>query len=57
LVDNQLKETLARNTLLWGKKVGGEDEKEWQRVGEQMAQRAICPDHVKEIMSTTRNMD
>jgi len=58
LVDNQLKATLARNTLLWGKKVvGGEDQKEWQGVGEQMAQRSICPDHVKEIMSTTRNMD
>jgi hypothetical protein len=58
LVDGQLKETLARNKMLWGKMiVGGEDEKEWKLVGEELAQRAICPDHVREIMSTTRNID
>ena len=58
LVDEQLKDTLARNKVLWGKTViGGNDEEEWMRVGEELAQRALCPDHVREIMSTTRNMD
>jgi hypothetical protein len=57
-IDAQLNATLLKNKLMWGKKViGGDDEGEWQRVGEEMAQRALCPDHVKEIMSTTRNMD
>jgi hypothetical protein len=57
-VDAQLNATLLKNKLMWGKKViGGDDEGEWQRVGEEMAQRALCPDHVREIMSTTRNMD
>jgi hypothetical protein len=58
LVDAQLRETLIRNKMSWGKKVvGGNDEREWLCVGEEMTQRAVCPDHVKEIMSTTRNMD
>jgi hypothetical protein len=58
LVEGKLKQILSRNKLLWGKKVaGGDDEEEWIKIGEELAQRALCPDHVKEIMSTTRNMD
>jgi hypothetical protein len=56
-VDLQLKDKLAQNKILWGKSVvGGMDEREWKRVGEELADRALCPDHVREIMSTTRNM-
>ena len=58
LVDLQLREKLAHNKIMWGKSVvGGTDEREWKRVGEELADRALCPDHVREIMSTTRNMD
>jgi hypothetical protein len=58
LVDGQLKEILARNRMLRGKKIVGRDgETEWQRVGEELAQCAICPAHVREFMSTTRNVD
>ena len=58
LVEDQLKETLSRNKFLWGKMVaGGDCEEEWRRVGEELSLRALCPDHVREIMSTTRNMD
>ena len=57
-MEEQLKETLSRNKFLWGKMIAdGDDEDEWKRVGEELSQRALCPDHVKEIMSTTRNMD
>ena len=58
LVDLQLKDKLAQNKILWGKSVvGGTDEREWKRAGEELADRALCPDHVREIMSTTRNMN
>ena len=57
-VDEELKAITERNTMQWGKKVvGGDNEIEWMFVGDQLAQRAFCPDHVREIMSTTRNMD
>ena len=58
LVDLQLREKSADNKIMWGKRVvDGTDEVEWKRVGEELAGRALCPDHVREIMSTTRNMD
>jgi Ran GTPase-activating protein (RanGAP) involved in mRNA processing and transport len=58
IVEAQLREVTLRNAMLWGKRaVGGMDEMEWKRVGFEFSERAVCPDHVKEIMSVTRNMD
>jgi len=58
LIEGELKEVLLRNAVLWGKTVvGGDDENLWKRAGLELNERAVCPDHVKEIMSVTRNVD
>ena len=58
MIEGELKEVLLRNAVLWGKTVvGGDDEKMWKRAGLELNERALCPDHVKEIMSVTRNID